>query len=117
MAEDTTTHEAEGQGFVVWIDGKRYTLEDFTLEEAELLEDTFDCPIDEIDFGRAKAVRMLIWIVKRREDPSFTLEDAGKIRVSQIGPPVDDDEPAEVEAETAKGKKKRPTKGGASASA
>lgn len=32
-----------------------------------------------------KAVRAFVWLVKRREDPGYTLEDARRVKVSELG--------------------------------
>lgn len=85
------------------IDGKPYTLDpdDLELWEVELLEDTLDAPLAQIDFNRAKALRVLAYVVLHRDNPSFTLEDAKHIKLSAIGSPEEG------------AKAKRPTKAAA----
>ncbi|HMM41887.1 MAG TPA: hypothetical protein PKA95_08295 [Thermomicrobiales bacterium] len=31
-----------------------------------------------------KAVRVFVWLIKRREDPTLTLEDARRVKVSEL---------------------------------
>lgn len=61
--------------------------DDLTLEELEVLEETLGTGIDGAFADgkpKAKAMRVIIWLMKRREDPDFTLEDAGKLRLSDL---------------------------------
>lgn len=84
------------------INGKSYELDpdDLTLGEVELLEDTCDCAIQDIDFNRANAMRALVFIFMSRSDPSFSMDDAKAMKVSAFGG---------IE-EPAKAAPKRPTK-------
>lgn len=49
-----------------------------TLGEYAELEETLDQPLEEMLTGRGKwrAVAGMVWILQRRTDPDFTLEDA-----------------------------------------
>jgi len=83
------------------IDGKVYSIdpEDLELGEIELLEDELDAPLADIDFNRAKAMRVLVYILVHRDNPAFTPEDAKRIKVSAL-----------AEAPTVSQNGKRPTK-------
>lgn len=38
---------------------------------------------EEVDFP-AKALRAVVWVLKRKDNPDFTLEEAGKTRVAAL---------------------------------
>lgn len=82
----TTTTKTPTTAFElsITVEGTTHDLSDLTLGEAELLEDAFDRPLAEIDLSRAKAVRYLYFIAKRREDPKVTLEDLEDITVAAL---------------------------------
>jgi hypothetical protein len=61
-----------------------------SVEEVEFLEDKFDRPIDDLvrpGDRRGPLYRAIVWLVLRREDPDFTWEAAGKVRVD-MGPAI-----------------------------
>jgi hypothetical protein len=92
------------------IDGTQYSIDadDLELWEVEILEDACNQPLEYIDFSRAAAVRALVFIVKHREDESFSMADARRLKVSRLGAPEPDPTPTpEPEKPAAK---KRPTK-------
>lgn len=73
----------------ITINGKQYTLDpdDLELGEVELLEEEMDCALDKIDFGRAKAMRVLVFILLKREDPEYTMEQASKLKLGSFVEP------------------------------
>ncbi|MFD5640737.1 hypothetical protein ACFWIP_02945 [Streptomyces anulatus] len=59
-------------------------IDSLSLNEIESIEDIIDGPLDSLAKPGAKKARMLkamAYVVKRREDPNFTIEDAGNLRV------------------------------------
>lgn len=62
--------------------------DDITLGEIEEIEDYAGMPIQMIGdmdkVGTHKLRIALAWIVKRREDPAFTIEDAKKLKSSEL---------------------------------
>ena len=74
------------------IDGKRYSLDDLMLDQLESLEDHMGLPLSQVDMNSARAMKFVVYLVKNGEDPNFTLEQAGKIRVAELLA----DEPEEV---------------------
>lgn len=63
------------------IDGVEYSVpdeDDFELEELAQLSKLRD------EFGDIGSTIAMVWIVKRRVDPSFTVEQAKRIKISQI---------------------------------
>jgi hypothetical protein len=62
--------------------------EDITLGEIEEIEDYAGLPIQMIGemgtVGTHKLRIALAWIVKRRENPKFTIEDAKKLKTSEL---------------------------------
>ena len=64
----------------------KFDFESLTLEEVEQIELIAGTSIDQLmDAGapKGKALKAIIFIIKRREDPSFTLEQAGKIPLKE----------------------------------
>jgi len=72
------------------LDSLTVDLDDLTIEEVEQVEDITGVPIDELaqQSGRPKGrmLRALAFVVLRRDDPSVTLEDVGKLRL-KLGAP------------------------------
>lgn len=61
--------------------------DELTLDEIEELETILGGGIDGIfNQGSPKghALKALIWIISKRDNPDFTLEDAGKLRLADI---------------------------------
>ena len=57
-------------------------LDKLTLNEIEEIEDLTDTPFDELFTAKGKKGRMLKaigYVVKKREDPDFTYEQAGEL--------------------------------------
>lgn len=84
------------------IAGKDYSVDfnDLELGEVAAIEDVTGLPIGQIDFNSAKALMGLVFVMRRRDDASFTLADAGTIKFSAV---EEADEPEK------KAKPKRPT--------
>ena len=85
------------------IDGKAYTLDDLTLGELETLEDHMSLPIAQIDLNSARAMKFLVWLLKHREDDTYTLQQAGDIKITDLIQPVPEEElppPVDGEAES-----------------
>ena len=74
------------------IDGKKYSLDDLTLNQLESLEDHMGLPLSQVDMNSARAMKFVVYLAKSGEDPSFTLEQAGQVRVAELI----DDEPDDV---------------------
>ena len=62
-----------------------------TLEEIEQFEDALDCSFDRmqaaIESGELRTTRLtrvIGWLLAKRQDPDFTLDDAGKLTIKQI---------------------------------
>jgi hypothetical protein len=85
-------------GISISIEGKSYDLDDFELGELEWIEDHIGAPLsDEQVLTSMKALVAFVYLIKHREDESFTIEQARKIKLSTL----EDQEAAP---------KKRPTK-------
>ena len=101
MAAKQKQEELSNDELALVIDGQRYELGDLTIEEVATLEEAFDLSLQDIDMTRALAVQHLVWFAKRRKEPRFTLEDAGKLPITVLSEP-------DLEEEEANGD--RPTK-------
>jgi hypothetical protein len=63
-----------------------FDLDSLTIEEIELIEDLTDLAIDELlkpGVKKGKVLRAFAYVQNRRTNPDFTLEEAGKLRVSE----------------------------------
>jgi len=71
------------------IDGVVYTLDPDDLELGELvaLEDLTGKPYSEVDFESAKAMLGMAWVMIHRANANFTVEDAGRLKVSAFADP------------------------------
>lgn len=58
------------------VNGKAYDLDDLELGELEALEDFMGAPIGELSLGSIKATIYLVYLIKRRENPEYSLDDA-----------------------------------------
>lgn len=58
-------------------------LEDFTLDEIDEMEDLTGKPFGEM-FSSAAGLKAAYFITKRREDPGFSWDDAGKVKVRDV---------------------------------
>lgn len=82
------------------IEGKAYRFDELTLGEIEFLEEELGAGVGEIDFRSAKAIIRVVYLLKRREDPEYTLDRARGVQLTAL----------EGEPEPVKGAKPRPTK-------
>lgn len=76
---------AEGV-FALTIDGTKYEVdaEDLTLGELATIEEITGCVLAEINYESGRALQALAWVALHRADPSFTVEDAGNLRVKSL---------------------------------
>lgn len=88
----------EAMDTAIVIDGTPYKLGDLTLGELSELEDYTGLPMDAISYGSAKTIAFVVFLVRRRSDPDYTLEKAGEIQIRQVR-----SEKPGVEAEVGKG--------------
>lgn len=61
-------------------------LDDLTIGDLEEIEDVVGETSDSIFKGTpsAKALKAIVYVICRRENPEFTLEDAAKVKVSDL---------------------------------
>ncbi|HKE67385.1 MAG TPA: hypothetical protein VKB59_22490 [Micromonosporaceae bacterium] len=61
-------------------------LQDLTLGELDEIDEVLDRPLAELMGGKGqfRAMAAAAWIVKRRTDPAFTLEDARALRMGDM---------------------------------
>jgi len=60
--------------------------ESLTLDEVETIENLSGIPMDELMGAgklKGKALKSILWVAKKRVDPNFKMEDAGKIKFSE----------------------------------
>ena len=68
----------------LWIGDRDYTLDDLELGEVEEFETAIGTTMGEADLTSAKAIIWLVYLVRRREDPEFTLDDARRVKLTDI---------------------------------
>lgn len=59
-------------------------MDHLTVEEIEDIEEIIDAPIDSLQDPtkrKGKLLRAIVYVLTRRDDPDFTLEQAGKKRI------------------------------------
>lgn len=62
--------------------------DDLTIAEIEMIEEHTGLSVQQLgdeSKPQGSTLRVLAWIIKRRTDPDFTLEDAGELSVSSLG--------------------------------
>lgn len=60
-------------------------LNDLTIAEIETIEEIIDAPLDSVGkpgARKGKFLRAVAFVVGRRDNPEFSLEDAGNTRIS-----------------------------------
>ena len=70
-------------------------IDDITLGEIAEIEDYARLPITDIAEDKPGVMRLrigLAWVIKRREDPAFTISDAEKLTSAQVTELFNDDE-------------------------
>lgn len=82
------------------LEGKSYSLDDFDLGDLEWLEEYVGKPLaDGETLNSMKCAVGLVFIIKRQDNPAYTLEEARRTKLKVFGPGDEEPEP-----------KKRPTK-------
>jgi hypothetical protein len=60
--------------------------ESLTLDEVETIENLSGTPMDELMSAgklKGKTLKAILWVAKKRVDPNFKMEDAGKIKFNE----------------------------------
>jgi len=70
--------------------------DELTIADVADIEDAVGRPIGELFTGKTdspqgRALQALVWISMRRNDPSFTFEDAGKVKFTEINQDTSED--------------------------
>lgn len=66
------------------LDGVKYRFDDLNLGELSELEDFIGLPMDAISYGSAKTIAFVVYLVRRRKDPDYTIEKAQAISIREI---------------------------------
>jgi hypothetical protein len=101
---------ADEQGLEFTLDGNSYPIDDFTLGEIEWLEDELGGSLDQVDLSSIKVVSRFITVIKRRDNPDFTLDDARALKLSVLNDSQADD--TETRPTPRSGKRKAAAKAG-----
>ena len=73
----------------IYIAGKDYTLDDLTLGEIEEFETAMGTTMAAVDLTSAKALVHLVYLVMRRENPEYTMDDARQIKLVEVMRPTE----------------------------
>nr|BEK66832.1 hypothetical protein KPHV_40590 [Kitasatospora purpeofusca] len=60
-------------------------IDSLTIEEIETIEEIIDAPLDSLaqpGVRKGKMMRAMAVVIKRRTDPTFSVADAGRLRIS-----------------------------------
>ena len=56
-----------------------------TLDEIEEIEDILDCPASQWENARqGKMMKAMIWVLRKRSDPNASMEEIGKLYVTDL---------------------------------
>ena len=58
-----------------------YDITDLTGDEVEQIEEEFDCAFAELDFGRAKVRRFVLFPLLKRDKPDLSMDDMLAMKV------------------------------------
>ena len=70
-----------------YLDGKAYELEDMELGDLEYLEEELGDLDDPQVMRSMKAAVRIVYVIKRQQEPDFTLEDARKLKLTVFDEP------------------------------
>lgn len=73
---------ADDDAMTIQVEGKSYAIDDFELGELEWLEDELGCDLDEMNPNSMKAILRFVYLIKRRDNPDFTMDDARKLKLA-----------------------------------
>jgi hypothetical protein len=69
------------------INGTKYDLDELTLDEMEKLEElSGGVPFSELNYGSAKAMKAVAFVLLSRGNPELTWEEVGKVKVLDFMP-------------------------------
>ena len=71
----------------IQLEGKSYSLDEFELGEMEWLYDELGSTLEEINPNSMKAAVRFVYLIKHREDPDFTMDDARKLKLAVFTEP------------------------------
>jgi hypothetical protein len=79
----------------ITLEGKTHDLDEFSLGDLEWLEEFLEAPLDGETLTSMKGAVGLVYLVKRQDDPEFTLEQARQTKLSVLtATGADEGEPA-----------------------
>jgi hypothetical protein len=101
---------ADSSSMKVHVDGKVYLLDDFELGELEWLEDELGS-LDGNNLQSMKAAVRFVTVIKRRDNPDFSVEDARKMKLDVFDEPDAPDAEQAGPTRPARGKSTRAASG------
>lgn len=81
----TTTEQEREEGFSLYIEGREYDATDLTLDEVEEIEEACGgVSLEELDLGRAKVLKAIVYTLLKRDDPDVSMDRVGSIRLKSL---------------------------------
>lgn len=69
-------------GLLLYVDGRPYDATDLTLNEVEEIEEACGgIALENLDFGRAKVLKAIVYTLLRRDDPDVSMERVGALKL------------------------------------
>jgi hypothetical protein len=72
------------------INGTEYDLDDLTLDEIEEVENLADGVFSELNYGSAKVMKAMAFILLKRTTPDIQFEDVGKVKLIDFAQPEEE---------------------------
>lgn len=84
----------------IFVDGREYRYGDLTYGELETLEDFFGGrSVTDLDLSSARVQMILVWLIRRRRDPEYDLDEVRKLTLDEMMEVTTDPKIAEADAE------------------
>lgn len=68
-------------------DIEEFDVNDLELGEVMEIEEITGAPLDDIQWGSARAMLAMLFVMRRRSNPDYTFEDAKKVKLKEFSPP------------------------------
>jgi hypothetical protein len=72
------------------IQGVSYDMDDLTLNEVEEIEELGGTTFAELNFGSAKVMKAVAFVLMKRTTPELAIADVGRVKVIDFLPPDED---------------------------
>jgi hypothetical protein len=84
MAKAKAPEANEPEAMILYYGDQEYRIDDLAIGDIAEMEEEFDESIENIDFGRKKAIIWITWLVRRTKEPNLTLEEVAKTPIRDL---------------------------------